>query len=99
VIEPVPISLPLLHPNTTQLTHVACGRAHTVIVTDKEGGTSLLFLAVYMCGRWSVVRTTHCVPDTLLTLTLTPDSSPTVKEVPVFSSFSCTGLPVPGVWA
>jgi len=37
VIEPVPIELPLLHPNNTQLTHVACGRAHTVIATDKEG--------------------------------------------------------------
>jgi len=39
VIEPVPIDLPLLHPNKTRLTHVACGRAHTVIVTDSEGGT------------------------------------------------------------
>jgi len=39
VIQPVPIDLPLLHPNTTRLTHVACGRAHTVIVTDIEGGT------------------------------------------------------------
>ena len=39
ITEPVPIALPLLHPNTTRLTHVACGRAHTVIVTDEEGGT------------------------------------------------------------
>jgi len=38
VIEPVPIDLPLLHPNKTRLTHIACGRAHTVIVTDNEGG-------------------------------------------------------------
>jgi len=39
ITEPVPIALPLLHPNTTRLTHVSCGRAHTVIVTDEEGGT------------------------------------------------------------
>jgi len=38
IIEPVPIALPLLRPNTTRLTHVACGRAHTIIVTDNEGG-------------------------------------------------------------
>ena len=37
VIEPVPIDLPLTHPTTTQLTHVACGRAHTVVVTNNEG--------------------------------------------------------------
>jgi len=42
VIEPVPIALPLLHPYNTQLTHVACGRAHTVIVTDNEGGINIV---------------------------------------------------------
>ena len=38
VIEPVPIHLPLLRPQTTKLVQVACGRAHTVIVTEGEGG-------------------------------------------------------------
>jgi len=46
VIEPVPIDLPLLHPNKTRLTHIACGRAHTVIVTDNEGGAYTTLLAV-----------------------------------------------------
>ena len=46
--EPVPIELPLLHPNQTRLTHIACGRAHTVIATDNEGGNSpCLSVAVY----------------------------------------------------
>ena len=40
VIEPVPIELPLVHRESTKLSDVACGRAHTVIVTDKEGGKS-----------------------------------------------------------
>jgi len=51
VIQPVPIELPLLHPNKTQLTHVACGRAHTVIVTDNEG---------CMCGVSFVVSYSSC---------------------------------------
>lgn len=37
VTQPVNIELPLSHPETTNLLQVACGRAHTVIVTDKEG--------------------------------------------------------------
>ena len=38
MIEPVPIDLPLLRPQTTKLVQVACGRAHTVIMTEGEGG-------------------------------------------------------------
>jgi len=50
VIEPVPIDLPLLHPSKTQITHVACGRAHTVIVTDTEGGRYIAVLCTtYLC--------------------------------------------------
>ena len=50
IIEPVSIALPLLRPNTTRLTHVACGRAHTVIATDSEGGT------LYSCVRSSMLH-------------------------------------------
>ncbi len=37
VIEPVPIELPLMYADKTKLVHVAAGRAHTIVVTDKEG--------------------------------------------------------------
>lgn len=42
MIEPASISLPLSSPNKTNLTHVACGRAHLVVATDKEGGEEQL---------------------------------------------------------
>ncbi|KAI0207398.1 RCC1-like G exchanging factor-like protein [Lamellibrachia satsuma] len=56
VIEPVPIELPLLQPQSTQLLQVACGRAHTVIVTDTEGDLSrtlfdLLVTPVFSLGN------------------------------------------------
>ena len=47
VIEPVPMDLPLLYPQTTKLTHVSCGRAHTVIVTDSEGGKLIYNLNLF----------------------------------------------------
>lgn len=59
VIEPVPIALPLLHPNTTRLTHVACGRAHSVIVTDSEGVFTLGNNAYGQCGRKIIDNEEH----------------------------------------
>lgn len=38
ILEPVPIRLPLLGPETTRSKFVACGRVHSIICTDKEGG-------------------------------------------------------------
>lgn len=38
IFEPASISLPLSSPSKTKLTHIACGRAHLVVATDKEGG-------------------------------------------------------------
>jgi alpha-tubulin suppressor-like RCC1 family protein len=51
VIQPVPVELPLAHPATTKLTQVACGRAHTVLVTDNEGVFTLGNNAYGQCGR------------------------------------------------
>lgn len=51
VIEPATIELPLIYPNATKLTHVACGRAHTVVVTDAEGVFSLGHNSYGQCGR------------------------------------------------
>lgn len=51
MIEPASISLPLSSPNKTNLTHVACGRAHLVVATDKEGVFTLGHNAYGQCGR------------------------------------------------
>ncbi|XP_046362557.2 RCC1-like G exchanging factor-like protein [Haliotis rufescens] len=55
IVEPVPISLPLLSPDTTRVRDVSCGRSHTVVITDKEGVFSLGNNSCGQCGR-SVVE-------------------------------------------
>lgn len=37
LIKLTPIPLPLVQPESTVVTHVACGRAHTVVATNNEG--------------------------------------------------------------
>jgi len=51
LIEPAPISLPLKSPNSTKVKQVACGRAHSLVLTDKEGVFSLGNNAYGQCGR------------------------------------------------
>ncbi|CDW54440.1 Williams Beuren syndrome chromosomal region 16 [Trichuris trichiura] len=51
LIEPREIPLPLRFPDSTRVTHVACGKAHTVIATDKEGVYSLGGNQYGQCGR------------------------------------------------
>ncbi|XP_062448687.1 RCC1-like G exchanging factor-like protein isoform X2 [Rhea pennata] len=38
VLEPSPIALPLEKPQQTRVLQVSCGRAHSLILTDSEGG-------------------------------------------------------------
>lgn len=38
VLEPSPVPLPLDRPQETRVLQVACGRAHSLVLTDKEGG-------------------------------------------------------------
>ena len=38
VLEPSPVPLPLDRPQDTQVLQVSCGRAHSLILTDREGG-------------------------------------------------------------
>lgn len=38
VLEPSPVPLPLDKPQETRVLQVACGRAHSLVLTDKEGG-------------------------------------------------------------
>ncbi|XP_062341068.1 RCC1-like G exchanging factor-like protein isoform X2 [Osmerus eperlanus] len=38
VLEPSPVALPLDKPQKTRVVQVACGRAHSLILTDSEGG-------------------------------------------------------------
>lgn len=51
IIEPAHIDLPLNHPDSTKIIQVACGRAHTLILTDKEGVFTLGNNAYGQCGR------------------------------------------------
>ncbi|XP_062569071.1 RCC1-like G exchanging factor-like protein [Saccostrea cucullata] len=51
IIEPVLIPLPLECPQSTEVVDVSCGRAHTLVLTDKEGVFSLGHNAYGQCGR------------------------------------------------
>lgn len=50
IIEPAPIEIPF-NSSSTKVTQVACGRAHSIILTDKEGIFSLGNNAYGQCGR------------------------------------------------
>ncbi|XP_023818108.1 RCC1-like G exchanging factor-like protein isoform X1 [Oryzias latipes] len=51
VLEPSPVALPLKEPLQTRVVQVACGRAHSLILTDREGVFSLGNNAFGQCGR------------------------------------------------
>lgn len=38
VLEPSPVALPLVEPQQTRVLQVSCGRAHSLVLTDNEGG-------------------------------------------------------------
>lgn len=38
VLEPSPVALPLSEPQQTRVLQVSCGRAHSLVLTDREGG-------------------------------------------------------------
>lgn len=38
VLEPSPVALPLAQPQSTRVVQVTCGRAHSLVLTDREGG-------------------------------------------------------------
>ena len=44
VLEPSPIPLPLEKPQKTRVLQVSCGRAHSLVLTDSEGGIVSLML-------------------------------------------------------
>ncbi|EHB17074.1 Williams-Beuren syndrome chromosomal region 16 protein-like protein [Heterocephalus glaber] len=51
VLEPSPVALPLDRPQETRVLQVACGRAHSLILTDREGVFSMGNNAYGQCGR------------------------------------------------
>ncbi|XP_070533200.1 RCC1-like G exchanging factor-like protein isoform X2 [Ptychodera flava] len=51
VIRPISVSLPLTKPLTTRVVQVACGRAHSLVLTDQEGVFSLGNNVHGQCGR------------------------------------------------
>lgn len=52
VLEPAPVSLPLVNPQETRVLQVSCGRAHSLVLTDAEGGqqTLLCFIVIVIQG-------------------------------------------------
>ncbi|KAI5764114.1 unnamed protein product [Gulo gulo] len=55
VLEPSPVPLPLDRPQETRVLQVSCGRAHSLILTDREGVFSMGNNSYGQCGR-SVVE-------------------------------------------
>ncbi|XP_035761298.1 RCC1-like G exchanging factor-like protein [Neolamprologus brichardi] len=51
VLEPSPVALPLVEPLQTRVVQVACGRAHSLVLTDREGVFSMGNNAYGQCGR------------------------------------------------
>ncbi|KAF7688814.1 RCC1-like G exchanging factor-like protein [Silurus meridionalis] len=51
VLEPSPVSLPLVNPQETRVLQVSCGRAHSLVLTDCEGVFSMGNNAYGQCGR------------------------------------------------
>ncbi|CAH1774077.1 unnamed protein product [Owenia fusiformis] len=78
IIEPVPIELPLIEPSTTRMTQVACGRLHTIVLTDKEGVYTLGNNSYGQCGRPTVEGEVYRGNQIVHKL-VTPDSN--IKQV------------------
>ncbi|KAL6087634.1 hypothetical protein STEG23_035378 [Scotinomys teguina] len=51
VLEPSPVPLPLNRPQETKVLQVSCGRAHSLILTDREGVFSMGNNSHGQCGR------------------------------------------------
>nr|XP_033778132.1 RCC1-like G exchanging factor-like protein isoform X2 [Geotrypetes seraphini] len=51
ILEPSPVPLPLDRPQETQVLQVSCGRAHSLILTNKEGVFSMGNNSYGQCGR------------------------------------------------
>ncbi|XP_033099714.1 RCC1-like G exchanging factor-like protein [Anneissia japonica] len=51
LLAPAEIHLPLKRPRSTRVIQVACGRAHSLVLTDQEGVFSLGNNAYGQCGR------------------------------------------------
>lgn len=48
---PAPISLPLLEPEVTNVISIKSGRAHSIILTDREGAFTIGNNSYGQCGR------------------------------------------------
>nr|CAD7457884.1 unnamed protein product [Timema tahoe] len=70
ILAPAPIELPFKTPSQTRVTRVAAGRAHLMVLTDKEGVFTLGNNAYGQCGRRIVEgenyfgnQVVHRIPD------------------------------------
>jgi alpha-tubulin suppressor-like RCC1 family protein len=50
-VAPQKVNLPLAHPKKTRVVGIACGRAHSLVLTDAEGVFSLGHNGYGQCGR------------------------------------------------
>ncbi|ESO86089.1 hypothetical protein LOTGIDRAFT_204579 [Lottia gigantea] len=74
VIAPLPISLPLNEPELTQFKSIACGRAHTVILTQDNTVYSLGNNSYGQCGRGIVQDEVYSKSSRVNVLTDLPDN-------------------------
>ncbi|KAJ6657866.1 hypothetical protein lerEdw1_001786 [Lerista edwardsae] len=51
ILEPSPVPLPLDKPQQTRVLQASCGRAHSLVLTDKEGVFSMGNNSYGQCGR------------------------------------------------
>ena len=59
VLEPSPVPLPLDRPQETQVLQVSCGRAHSLVLTDSEGGDARVGTAFLLLGLKWLVHLSH----------------------------------------
>lgn len=59
VLEPSPVPLPLDRPQETQVLQVSCGRAHSLVLTDSEGGDGRVGTAFLLLGLKRLVQLSH----------------------------------------
>ncbi|XP_041361472.1 RCC1-like G exchanging factor-like protein [Gigantopelta aegis] len=73
IIEPAVVNLPLQKPESTRIRHLACGRAHSLILTD-EGVFSLGNNAYGQCGRPVVEEEVYGKNPTINKVSNLPDN-------------------------
>lgn len=75
VLEPSPVALPLVEPLQTRVVQVSCGRAHSLVLTDQEGGKRPKHAAPASIMGWWWNRDKDFVEETCCLSSVTPKFS------------------------